>query len=92
MQERVKTLVAVTTDKEHVNVVSVGHIDAGKYMADGCRANMQLHNSKAWGNCNLNVAEDKLADTVAESDGSIVIGLHGAFKFNSGKRVKVASE
>ena len=45
VKQKPKTLVAVSTDKKHVNVVSVGHIDAGKYMADGHRANMQLLNS-----------------------------------------------
>ena len=47
---------------------------------------MQLHYGKHHATyvANLNVAEEKLADAVAKSDVSSVIGLHGALKFNGG--------
>ena len=47
---------------------------------------MQLHHGKHHATYvnNLNVAEEKLADAVAKSDVSSVIGLHGALKFNGG--------
>ena len=47
---------------------------------------MQLHHSKHHATYvnNLNIAEEKLADAVANNDVSTVIGLHGALKFNGG--------
>ena len=46
----------------------------------------QLHHSKHHATYvnNLNVAEEKLHDAVAEGDVSSVLGLHGALKFNGG--------